>query len=74
MCYILRVSREHRCGHRIVYRRERIDCESATCVLSDSHQLDCRNCYNTCRQSLQDEIRWSSDKVKTPCESCLAGK
>ncbi|KAJ3718909.1 hypothetical protein EV361DRAFT_901626 [Lentinula raphanica] len=74
MCYVLRINNEFSCGHQVTFRRERIDCNSANCVLSASHQLDCRECYSTCRQSLMEEQAWTSGRVHRPCESCLAGK
>ncbi|KAJ3877019.1 hypothetical protein F5051DRAFT_409893 [Lentinula edodes] len=72
MCYLLNIATEYSCGHCIVSRRERIDCNSTTCALSNSHKVDCGRCASTCRQSLMHDQTWTSEKQRRPCESCLS--
>ncbi|GAW03253.1 hypothetical protein LENED_004962 [Lentinula edodes] len=64
MCYLLNIATEYSCGHCIVFRRERIDCNSTTCALSNSHKLDCGKCTSTCRQSLMHDQTWTSEKQR----------
>ncbi|KAJ4479674.1 hypothetical protein C8J55DRAFT_514066 [Lentinula edodes] len=72
MCYLLILTNEFDCGHRFVFRRDRIDCNSTTCSLSASHRLDCIKCTSTCRQSLMQDQTWNSGRLRRPCENCLS--
>ncbi|KAJ3796931.1 hypothetical protein GGU11DRAFT_871992 [Lentinula aff. detonsa] len=73
MCYVLNIANEYSsCGHLVVFRRERIDCNSTTCALSASHQSNCRDCSSTCRQSLMQDQTWTSGRLYRPCETCLS--
>ncbi|KAJ3718929.1 hypothetical protein EV361DRAFT_911105 [Lentinula raphanica] len=71
MCYILHIANEFTaCGHQVVFRRQRIDCNSNACVLSNQHRIGHHDCHSTCRQSLMREQTWTSGRLLRPCDAC----
>ncbi|KAJ4479670.1 hypothetical protein C8J55DRAFT_514059, partial [Lentinula edodes] len=72
MCYPLKLANEFSCGHRVIFSRNRIDCNLRTCALSMSHKLNCSQCTSTCDQRLMQEQTWTPRRQGRPCESCLS--
>ncbi|KXN81987.1 hypothetical protein AN958_03334 [Leucoagaricus sp. SymC.cos] len=70
MCYREVKCVKHACGHGTPMSDQRVDCGSARCRYSSSHDASCANCTATCVQWLRPAKTIITHQSSSPCSSC----
>ncbi|KII87263.1 hypothetical protein PLICRDRAFT_112868 [Plicaturopsis crispa FD-325 SS-3] len=71
MCYTVVQYVEYSCSHRYPTRRQRVDCNSRTCKISDRHNTEPHDCSETCQQRLLPDQGLIMDTKRESCSVCL---
>ncbi|KAF9463206.1 hypothetical protein BDZ94DRAFT_629302 [Collybia nuda] len=60
----------HCCGHDNPHFEYRVDCKSAQCRYSASHNIKCTSCSTTCKQWLRPAQSVVTAKMQALCFHC----
>ncbi|KAF8235617.1 hypothetical protein L208DRAFT_1392254 [Tricholoma matsutake] len=73
MCLLVLLYDEYSCGHQVLNKRHKVDCNAKSCTLSRTHLMEIHDCVKTCIRPTLPEHTLPPNSVPNPCYTCRYG-